>query len=756
MKQAIQIQHPSEPCLRVALLFRFAPAILLFIAILLPARAQKQNNQWRFGNAGISFNTSPPSQVTPAPALSTTEGSASVADRKTGLLLFYTDGVTVWNAQNQVMENGTGLRGGSASLLSSTTAAVIVPHPGNDSLYYIVTVDEGASGTGSGGVCYNLVDMRLAGGLGAVAAGQKNIFLDATPSERLEVVPDATGNGLWIITHNNSTFSCYRVSDAGISAVPVVSEVGGSLSNTAGHLKANRQFNQLACGSLFELQMRLFNFNNATGQVSDRAGWPLNTAFQLTSPLIYGVEFSPDGQLLYISNLGLIYQFNISLPSPEAIAASAYQVDIGGQPASMQLGPDGKIYINNGLVGVINCPDKPGPECGYATSSLFGGGYGLPKWVYYPGEAGLPGPRTLTRKDSCAGAPVAFSLSDTSGITSLIWSFGDPGSGSSNSAEGNRVTHTFSEEGSYIVQAILTDACGTDTLFLNPFQVVRCSSVCTGQIRTTGDSCTRGKISFSVNSAGQLIAAAWDFGDPASGLANTSALLSPNHIFSDTGTFSVRCIATFDCGTDTLFTKVRRANCSFPNTGKIVSGPDSCRGNPVSFSVTGSQFLVERINWDFGDPASGSSNTINSFKPSHIFSESGTYIIRAALLLNCGPMLPCFFYDTLYMAYTVVNCPVLNESCRIDLPNTFIPDGDGQNDAFPVVRECTFDAYQLSVFNRWGKRVFETQNPSEVWEGNSGGAACSEGVYFYLLEYRLPRKEKQKASGTLFLFRNQP
>ena len=146
-----------------------------FISIAAFALCQKQNNQWRLGGTGINFNTNPPSQVQGS-AMNTPEGSASVADRNTGELLFYTDGVTVWNAQNQVMQNGTMLRGGS-SLLSSTTAAVIVPQPGSNSLYYIITVDEGASGSGSGGIRYNLVDMSLAGGLGAIVPGQKNILL---------------------------------------------------------------------------------------------------------------------------------------------------------------------------------------------------------------------------------------------------------------------------------------------------------------------------------------------------------------------------------------------------------------------------------------------------------------------------------------------------------------------------------------------------------------------------------------------------
>jgi hypothetical protein len=58
--------------------------LLIIIATCHNAFAQKQNNQWRFGNGGgIDFNTIPPGNVSGS-AITTPEGSASVADRTTG------------------------------------------------------------------------------------------------------------------------------------------------------------------------------------------------------------------------------------------------------------------------------------------------------------------------------------------------------------------------------------------------------------------------------------------------------------------------------------------------------------------------------------------------------------------------------------------------------------------------------------------------------------------------------------------------
>ena len=185
-----------------------------------------------FRSTGISFNSNPPVQVAGA-SLVASEGSASVADRNTGALLFYTDGVTVWNAQNLPMPNGTGLLGGSPTLLSSTTAAVIIPRPGNTNQFYIVTIDEQFGGDG---VCYNLIDMTLNGGLGDIVAGQKNISLFQTNSEKLEVVPAANGQDFWVVTHDNpgNNFYSFLLTATGFQTTPVVSSVGGNHANEIG------------------------------------------------------------------------------------------------------------------------------------------------------------------------------------------------------------------------------------------------------------------------------------------------------------------------------------------------------------------------------------------------------------------------------------------------------------------------------------------------------------------------------------------
>jgi gliding motility-associated-like protein len=452
--------------------------LLLFTIMVMcqHAFAQKQNNQWRFGNGGgIDFNTIPPSNVSGA-AITTPEGSASVADRTTGSLLFYTNGLTVWNTNNQVMPNGTGLLGGTPTLLSSTTAAVIIPKPGSNNLYYIVTIDEQSSNSG---VRYTVVDMNLNSGLGDVVAGQKNIFLFQTTSEKLEVVPASDGVSYWLLTHDepgNSFFS-FRVSSAGIQSTPVVSTTGATQANGAGHMKINRQFDKLAIGVTFSSTIELYDFDNSTGVVSNPISWNYN----LSSPLIYGIEFSPNGKVLYISNLDKLLQFDITPTTSSAIENSEYQLPTGfSQPASLQLAIDDKIYINSGSVNVINCPNKLGAACGFQPNAIAnqsgGGGYGLPKWVYYTDDLPAITSNAISYADSCLGNATQFLIQNTAGISSITWNFGDPSSGVNNTSTSLTPTHLFSTTGTYNIRSIVNFTCGVDTIY-KTISIVNCDSI---------------------------------------------------------------------------------------------------------------------------------------------------------------------------------------------------------------------------------------------------------------------------------------
>ena len=103
---------------------RLNSIVLFLIFVFHPnhSSAQNQTDNWYFGNkAGLNFSTCTPTILTDG-QVNTDEGVATISDAN-GNLLFYTDGVTVWNKQHLIMVNGTGLAGHP----SSTQSAVIVP-----------------------------------------------------------------------------------------------------------------------------------------------------------------------------------------------------------------------------------------------------------------------------------------------------------------------------------------------------------------------------------------------------------------------------------------------------------------------------------------------------------------------------------------------------------------------------------------------------------------------------------------------------
>lgn len=539
----------------------------LLLGIIHPTYAQRQNNWWYFSNAAVDFNSGVPVSVSGS-AMSTSEGSASVADRLTGNLLFYTNGIQIWNRNNQVMPNGSGLRGGTALLTSSTNAALIVPRPGNANQYYVFTADEQGN---SNSLHYNLVDMTLNGGLGDLVSGQKNILLSSNSSEKLAYAPHSDGVSFWILAHEISGdgWLAYRVDANGVNSTPVTSNAGTGLSNGAGCLKFSPNFKKIA--NVFVIgSVDVLDFNNQTGIVSNGQTFPVPIGSS-----VYGVEFSPSGRYLYVSNISeAIYQFDLANPS------SPRQTVAVTNAVGLQLGPDCKIYVANGGLGVINQPDSSAANCDFQPSAITlaggtGSGYGLPMQVFFLDQVAPP---KITARDSCAGNSTQFSFSGNGVYTNLRWHFGDPTSGSSNSqasAQPVNVSHVYAQPGKYRVQVIFNNECKTDTL-IDSITIVNCSVIpgpCTGSIATL-DTCLENGTTFNIVSDSTVLGVRWNFGDLNSGNANTSTLTNPQHTFSQAGRYTITAFVDFNCGKDTLETTLDILQCQTDTTQCKIVLPD--------------------------------------------------------------------------------------------------------------------------------------------------------------------------------------
>ncbi len=301
------------------------------------------------------------------------EGCSSISDSR-GNLLFYTDGVTVWNKQNKMMRNGKGLKGHD----SSTQSAIIIPKPGYAHLYYIFTSDAGAYDTPPNvGIHYSTVDIRRDSTRGELI--EKNIKLLPSAAEKLTAVKHANGNDIWVLAHgwNTNNFYAWLVTKNGVSA-PVMSSTGsihyGGKSrdaNSIGQMKLSPDGKHVALTMFDSKFFEVFDFNNSTGEVSNA-----RMVYTPEEEVAYGLEFSPNGQYLYVGVYWKkqIIQYEVNHPSGAQIMTSGTLIGNthDNKLGSFQLAPDGKIYItkNSSFLSVINYPNKAGTSCIYVDNGF--------------------------------------------------------------------------------------------------------------------------------------------------------------------------------------------------------------------------------------------------------------------------------------------------------------------------------------------------------------------------------------------------
>jgi gliding motility-associated-like protein len=85
------------------------------------------------------------------------------------------------------------------------------------------------------------------------------------------------------------------------------------------------------------------------------------------------------------------------------------------------------------------------------------------------------------------------------------------------------------------------------------------------------------------------------------------------------------------------------------------------------------------------------------------------------------------------------------------VPNAFSPNRDGHNDRLEIIH-CGIQNFELHVYNRWGQRVFSTNDPAKSWDGKSRGIPQPLGVYAYYLN-GLVNGQRVQRKGNVTLMR---
>lgn len=444
-------------------------------------QAQEEASNWYFGdNAGIHFN--PDGTVTSVNGgqLSTREGCSSISDSN-GDLLFYTDGSVVYNRNHTIMTNGAGLLGDA----SSTQSAIVVPKPFDPDIYYIFTV---GSNLNPNGLKYSVVDMTQSGGLGAIIQKNANLLNDS--SEKISaVLKDCDSQEVWVIAlgndsgfHGNwNTYYAYLVTDLGVNPTPVTSFHPLNINDSRGYLKFSPDGTKLASANMDE-GLFLFDFDTQTGQVTN----PVQLFINQPENQPYGIEFSPNNNLLYVTASNDYFAMDGSDQIPANHQSVLVQFDltatniVGSQVlidsrslyrGGLQLGPNGKIYralsatYDSGLsfLGAINNPNLVGLACDYQNNAVSlapnRSTQGLPPFIqsFFNQKVDIinNGNISSTYLPLCDGDTYILSIADVPGAT-YTWTF------DGNILPNNTHSLTVSQPGLYEVIADLnTGECET-------------------------------------------------------------------------------------------------------------------------------------------------------------------------------------------------------------------------------------------------------------------------------------------------------
>ncbi|HMT28368.1 MAG TPA: T9SS type A sorting domain-containing protein [Bacteroidia bacterium] len=387
--------------------------MLLFFMLCVDALfSQNRANIWCFGDsAAIDFSSGIP--IAGLSAMDSRGTCVSISDTNSNLLFYGNTrsgagGVTsglIWNKNNQLMLEGDSIAGGGWY-----HELVIVPNPGDDSLYYVFSIGVATSVIG---LKYSVVDMRGDNGLGEVT--QKNISLlnNIRMVDCLTAIKHGNGRDWWVVAKlstahlqtSNNTWYTYLISPSGISQVSI-QNVGTLVGTNSGRLNFDSDSNKICFVSLPGL-IELYNFDRCSGIISNPFTVE-NVPPVAPYPYYWSCEFSPSGRYLYVSGSttpSTLWQFDTWAPNIPSTKTLIWQTNFPPYTAgALKRGPDNKIYMScawsdssgnfnypydstmyyteNMNLSVINSPDSGGLACGFQPWSFYLGGkrtyWGLP------------------------------------------------------------------------------------------------------------------------------------------------------------------------------------------------------------------------------------------------------------------------------------------------------------------------------------------------------------------------------------------
>lgn len=313
-----------------------------------------------------------------------------------------------------------------------------------------------------------------------------------------------------------------------------------------------------------------------------------------------------------------------------------------------------------------------------------------------------------------------------SSYPTLYWTFGD----GNFSFERDSTAHTYAEAGTYTASLVINtdfpcfnsdEAAYTFTIPENP--------MADASFLSPTEGCAPYNATFTAQDDAQQYL--WTFSDGGSAEGK-----SVSHFFENAGTYNIQLIS-IDSTTCNIADTVQQSLLVSPTPVAFFTFvPDTAYVNQEVQFTNKSTPANGIFFWDFGD-----GDTSVQVSPIHKFIQVGINVV--CLKVNvAGSVCEDIFCDTLYVS----------DEYTLGVPNAFSPNGDMLNDTLKM-QGYGLESVVLKIFNRWGEKVFETDNLETGWDGTYKGEPQEMDVYVYLVEAVLPRGRPEIRKGNITLMR---
>ena len=542
---------------------------------------------------------------------------------------------------------------------------------------------------------------------------------------------------VWLVLHvaNSNDFHSIQITNKGLSN-PIISSIGrplGSWRENLGIIAFSHDYRKLVLSVSPFIEM--FDFDINSGQISN----PISINSNIDEE-VFGACFSPDNTKLYVSDdklLLTIYQYDLNLPTPSEIRQSEYPIVTGLRcpfpgTEKIQIGLDQKLYVGHFRVpflGVIENPNSTGSQVIFTPEGvdLLGSEllkFGIQNLVVIADEIETD---IIAMDTTFCETNNRIMQIDSNGQDSHIWSTGE-------------VTNSIviNSEGFYNI-TLYKDRCEIrDTIevtfedpFLEHIQISRNSCKSSGLTIRSSDSIlvwSTGETTKSVNVS--------DPGIYWAELITELGCTIMDTVIIEEVQFQQMEIDTSFCEGSSIELNAKIYTVPGIYSDTIQSNCDTIfvytiHENPITYADT--------IFLDL--PEGGTVNFIN-----FNFDTVGTYLFRTPNDQGCDSIqvIQIMAEQSLGSGQNVKT---------IEVSNIFSPNNDNINDTWNISLIENYKLLSINVFDRWGSKVFHSNNGTLKWDGTYKGEDSPSGVYFYQLIYLDSNGREQIQGGDVTLIR---